>query len=200
MYAYTIGMVPMPPDFRYRDVFLKGKPQHGRLDAFRLRHPKMSNGRRAKLFSPFDALKGFSEAVSAKDVLYEDRVTLAPEDAEALDRQLSILHSLTWNGRMARTNQVRVEVTYFEPCSDINHEAYGYRGRYRTADGICMNVDAEVTKTILVDRTRIPLDAVRKIAIRSGNNLPESSLPPDREQGIPEETQGRQGGTVSYDV
>ena len=46
----------------------------------------MPCSRRAKIFAPFDALKGFSEAVASKDVLYRDRVILTPEDQEELDR------------------------------------------------------------------------------------------------------------------
>ena len=71
----------MPADFRYRDVFLKGKPQHDRFDLFRIRHPSMDVGRRAKIFSPFDALKGFNEAIASKDVLYRERVELSDEDS-----------------------------------------------------------------------------------------------------------------------
>ena len=63
----TIGRMDMPEDFRYKDVFLKGRPQHSRYDAFRLRHPCMDIGHRAKIFSPFDALKGFSDAISGID-------------------------------------------------------------------------------------------------------------------------------------
>ena len=106
----------MPVNFRYREVFLKGKPCHDRLDAFRIRHPSMDRGRRAKIFAPFDALKGFSEAVAAKDVLYEERITLSQEDQEELNRRLAILHGLTYNGRMARANRVQVTVTHLLPA------------------------------------------------------------------------------------
>ncbi len=157
----TIGMMAMPAGFRYRDVFLKGRPQHEQLDAFLVRHPKMDAGRRAKIFAPFDALRGFNEAVAAKDELYEDRAVLSREDAEELSRKLEILSSLTQHSRMARKNRVQVTVTYFESCSDENHEAYGRRGRYRTVSGICRNVDAEVTRTLQVDGRRIPLDDIR---------------------------------------
>lgn len=58
----SVGVMAMPADFRYREVFLKGKPKHDRFDLFRARHPSMDVGRRAKIFSPFDALKGFNEA------------------------------------------------------------------------------------------------------------------------------------------
>lgn len=58
-----LGHMDMPADFPYRDVLAKGRPRHDRLDSFRIRHPQMDPGRRAKLFAPFDALRGFSEAI-----------------------------------------------------------------------------------------------------------------------------------------
>ena len=153
----------MPVNFRYRDVFLKGKPQHGQYDSFRIRHPGMDIRKRAKIFAPFDALKGFNEAVSAKNVLYHDMTAPSEEDAAELDRRLKILHGLTYNSRMARANHVQVTVTYYEPCRDADHEDYGLRGQYKTICGICRNVDTEVTKTILIGKARLPLENVRKI-------------------------------------
>ena len=158
-----IGVMTMPADFRYREVFLKGKPRHDQYDPFRIRHPRMNQGHRAKIFAPFDALKGFNEAVSAKEVLYESRIELSPEDAAELDRRLSILHNLTYNSRMARTNRVQVSVTYYQPCLDPNHDDYGLRGQYQTITGICWNVDAEVSRTILIDKMKISLDNVLRI-------------------------------------
>lgn len=158
-----IGMMPMPVDFRYRDVFIKGKPKHGPYDPFRIRHPGMDVRRRAKIFAPFDALKGFNEAIGAKDILYQDMTVLSEEDTAELDRRLRILHSLTYNSRMARANHVQVKVTFFEPCRDRDHEDYGLKGQYKAISGICLNVDTEVTKTILVGSSRISLEDVRKI-------------------------------------
>lgn len=159
----AIGVMTMPADFRYREVFLKGKPRHDQYDPFRARHPRMNRGHRAKIFAPFDALKGFNEAVASKDVLYEDRVELNPEDSAELDRRLSILHNLTYNSRMARANSVLVSVTYYQPCQDQEHDAYGLRGQYHTITGICWNVDAEVNRTITVDRMKLSLDDVIRI-------------------------------------
>lgn len=158
-----IGAMAMPANFRYREVFLKGRPRHDRFDSFRKKHPGMDVGRRAKIFAPFDALKGFHEAVAAKDVLYRDREVLSEEESAELNRRLEILHGLTYNGRMARANRVQVTVTWYEVCDDKNREDYGLRGQYRTVSGICRNVDAEVTNTILVGQTRISLEDVRKI-------------------------------------
>ena len=160
---HTIGAMAMPADFKYREVFLRSRPQHDRCDRFSIRHPKMNVGKRAKIFAPFDALAGFSEAVAAKDVKYVERVELCDEDRTELNRRLDILRNLTYTGRMARANRVTVRVTYFVPCADKHHEAYASRGQYRTVEGICWNVDAEVTKTILVDKMRIPMGDIVKV-------------------------------------
>jgi len=160
--------MPMPAQFRYRDVFLKGKPRHDQYDNFSIRHPRMDTGHRAKIFSPFDALKGFNEAIAAKDVLYENRIEPSDEEKAELNSRLQILHNLTFNTRMARQNRVRVRVTYFDACSDVNHEAFGKRGRYETAEGICWNVDAELNNTITIDRRVIPLDDLLCIEDTSG--------------------------------
>ena len=151
-----IGAMAMPVNFRYRDVFLKGRPKHDRYDSFRIRHPQMPPGKRAKLFAPFDALRGFDFAILMKNEIYTNRVIMSPEGREELDRRLSVLHNLTYNSRMARVNRPQVAVTYYEPCSDINSEAYGSQGQYKTITGICRNVDTEVTKTILVSVARAP--------------------------------------------
>ena len=54
----------LPSSFRYKNVLEKGKPVHDKYDSFSLRHPAMDLSRRAKIFSPFDALKGFGGELS----------------------------------------------------------------------------------------------------------------------------------------
>ena len=164
----AVGYMTMPAEFPYRDVFLIGKPQHDRFDLFSAKHPKMDVGHRAKIFAPFDALKGFSEAVASKDVRYVDYVELQDEDREELNRRLEILHNLTWNGRMARQNRVLVSITYYEPCMDINSEAYGLKGQYRTVSGICRSVDPDITGTVTVDQKRISFENILKIENTAG--------------------------------
>ena len=167
----AIGYMPMPASFSYRDVFFKGKPKHEKYDDFSIRHPRMDAGHRAKIFAPFDALKGFNEAVSAKDVLYEDKKEPEEEDKAAINEKLSILHSLTMNSRMAKENRVRVEVTCFIPCTDVNHEAFGRKGQYRTITGICRYVDGEVLREICIDQTKIPFDNILRITIEERWNF-----------------------------
>ena len=147
----AIGVMPMPEDFKYAGVFRKGKPQHDFYDTFRIRHPKMAAGKRAKIFAPFDALTGFSEAHLAE-----------------LNRRLAILHGLTRNGRLARQNRVTVDVTYYAPCTDENSEARGIRGQYRTLRGICERVDREIGQTVRVDGTSIAFADILRIESPAG--------------------------------
>ncbi len=158
----------MPAEFRNRKVFLKRMPRHDRFDQFRIRHPRMSAGHRAKIFSPFDALKGFDEAVSSKNVLYEERRDPVQEDRDELNRRINILRNLTWNGRMAGANRVQVSVTYYVPCSDADSEAYGLRGQYRTVTGICWKVDPEVFRIIQIDKKIIGFEDILRIESEEG--------------------------------
>ncbi len=154
-----VGYMAMPADFRYRSVVLKGKPE------IPTKHPSMDTGRRAKIFAPFAALKGFEEAVASKEVLYQERLQVDEEEREEIDRRIGILHNLTYNSRMARANRVWVAVRYFVPCTDKDNFAYGYRGQYVTVEGIVWKADP-VNGTLLVDRTRIPMKDIVSIEAR----------------------------------
>ena len=157
-----IGTVPRPAKFRYWDVFFKGKPQHETFDPFRIKHPNMDTGRRAKIFAPFDALKGFREEVSSRNTLYEPFREVTSEEAQELNRQLTILHNLTYHSRIAEANRVQVSVTYYEPCTDEDPDACR-PGRYLTVSGICRKVDRDVEGILLVDCIKIPLASILQI-------------------------------------
>lgn len=159
----TVGYMSMPDGFRYREVFMKGKLQHEMFDKFSVRHPKMDVGKRAKIFAPFDALKGFNEAIADKEIPYVRQKELSDEDKAKLGHQLNVLHSLTYNSHLERQNFVTVTVTYFEPCSDPNSEAYGIKGLYQTVTGICWKVDAEVEKEIIIASLRIDFGRIYSI-------------------------------------
>lgn len=63
---YSIEDEPVVSDsFRYSETYKAGRPVHERFDSFSLKHPSMDLSRRAKIFSPFDALKGFKDAIDA---------------------------------------------------------------------------------------------------------------------------------------
>ena len=171
-----IGAMAMPAGFKYRDVYLRGKPRHERLDSFSARHPPMSCARRAKLFHSFDALKGFGDAVADKEVLYEEKRTLTQEETELLNERIVRLWQMTRNGRLAREHPMEVEVTYFEPCRDKNHAAYGEKGRYLLARGVCRRVDPVVDKTIAVGDRLISLFDVAGIEGKELSDIWQEAL------------------------
>lgn len=165
----TVGAMPMPAGFRYADVYMQGRPRHGSAgriqtyDAFYKKHPPMDRTRRAKIFAPFDALRGFQDAIASKRVLYEPRRDLTEGEKEDLDRRLETLYRLTANGRLARENRVTVTVTRFVPCGDPEHEAFGKQGKYEPVTGIVRKVDPARRVIILFDSGAIPVEDVVEI-------------------------------------
>lgn len=153
------GEIPMPAGFRYREILERGKPRHTKTDPFRIRHPSMDPGRRAKLFAPFDALRGFSDAVSAKRELYEARRERSEEDLNRLDRRVQILQ---------KSLPLTVSVTFYEPCTDIHSEAFGSKGRYPVLTGLCTRVDPHKGPCLYVDGRRILFSDIYSIESPDG--------------------------------
>ena len=153
--------IKIPKGFRYSEVLRRGKPVHEKFDSFSIRHPSMPLEKRAKIFSPFDALKGFSEAISAKDVIYEYRKTLSDEDMRVLDQKLCLLRQLTINSKASRISSIPVEVTYFHRLEDPDMQEE--KGSYLTDSGILRKVDDFSRILILNDDTRIPIDDIISI-------------------------------------
>lgn len=150
--------ITIPKGFRYSEVLHRGKPVHEKFDSFSVKHPSMPLEKRAKIFSPFDALKGFNEAISSKDVIYEYRKTLSDEELRILDQKLYLLRQLTINSKAACAGSIPVEVTYFRPLED--QDMHEEKGSYLTNNGILKKVDDLSRMLILNDDTRIPIDDI----------------------------------------
>ena len=165
-YEYPVlGYVPMPENFRYKDVILRGRPCHDPGSRFRIKHPKMPCSRRAKIFAPFDALRGFNEAVASKEIFYTERPELSEDEKEQLNNKLAILHKLTINRKEAKKNAPLVKVTFYQPCLDELNDSYGKGGTLETITGICRRVDAVVTCTITIEDQVIALDDIVYISV-----------------------------------
>lgn len=160
--------VQVPVNFKYREAYERGRPRHGRTDEFSLRHPRMDVGRRAKIFAPFAALRGFEGEIASQEVRYVPRQDLSAEDARALDRTLAALREACADSRRVRAHPVTVRVTFFVPCSDPHHGAFGSLGRYESVTGVCRGVDPDVERTIRVDGTALSLADVAQITVLSG--------------------------------
>ena len=134
-----IGKMTCPAGFKYAYVLEYGKPVHD--EYFRMKHPPMPYGKRAKLFAPFAALKGFEEEVRSKEVLYVRKRDLDADEFYDLNEKLKLLHEKTKTRRLARQNRVVAEIEYYVPCTDDHSDAYKTRGRYVTVTGEVEEVD-----------------------------------------------------------
>lgn len=159
--------IQMPANFRYRDVSRKGRPVHAPMDAFSIRHPAMPLSRRAKIFSPFDALEGFNEAIASKDIIYVPKKILSEDERAELDRKVLLLRKQVSGSGSCREHPLRVRLEYFVPCSDPASDAYGNLGIYMTITGICRGVDP-VRRLIHIDDLEIPVDRISQLAVYDG--------------------------------
>ena len=161
-----IGTMAMPADFIYRNVFAGGMPVHNKWDRFHAKHPPMSVGRWAKIFSPFDALKGFDEAISSKEETYIRRIELDEDGKRDLERAITILHGYTYNSRMAKKNRIMVTVSHFRK------KAGSVKGKYIDTDGMVLSVD-DIYKNITLEtdkeRTVIDFSDIREIRPENAN-------------------------------
>ena len=156
----------LPVERKYRGAFERCRPEHEPRDDFSIRHPKMQLSQRAKIFSPFAALRGFEEAIDEKLERYVDKRELTEEEQAALDRILTELYEQTRNLRAAREKPVRATVTFYVPCPDENHEAYGLRGSYETLTGRVWKVDPVLTKTLRIGEAVIEFADIAEIRIQ----------------------------------
>ena len=147
-------VMEMPEDFLYKSVIEKGPPHHEPYDDFWIKHPPMPPSRRAKIFSPFAALRGYEEKIADTLVEYEQKKELTEGEIEELDRKLNILWKLTRNSVELKRVSVRVSVTYYVPCADKDSKAYGTQGRYITEQGVVRQVTPKVLR---LDEKKIPL-------------------------------------------
>ena len=150
----------------YQRALSRGRPKHSRCDDFSLKHPRMQLSQRAKIFSPFSALTGFEEAIEEKVQVYVEKRELNDEEQEALEAALLRLHDLTKNLRMAKENRVTAAVTFFVPCADANHEAYGRGGCYERYTGTVWKVDPILTKSLLIGDRTIEFSELAEIVIQ----------------------------------
>ena len=69
---------------KYRSAFRQERPKHTDDAEFAFRHPRMNLDRRAKIFSPFAALKGFEEEIDSKLEEYALGTEAAEEEQEGM--------------------------------------------------------------------------------------------------------------------
>lgn len=116
---------------KYDDIIHLPRPES--------KHPHMSNSDRAKIFSPFAALKGHIEAIHEKETPRVNRIDLSEEMAAVLNKKLLLLEK-----------DQHVSVTFF--ISDPGPDGSGgtAEGMYLTLSGIIRRIDS-ITRILEID-------------------------------------------------
>lgn len=99
-------------------------------------YPKMDRADRAKQFMPFDALKGFREALAEKERIIVPKRELSDEKKEELDYKLRQIRNM-----------------------DIITAEYFQNGEYLQATGVVSGVDKK-GRVLKIVNTGIPFDNI----------------------------------------
>ena len=129
----------------YQDILYCSRPVS--------RHPKMSIENRAKLFTPFSALRGFDIEIltQEQDRLLVPQISLASDREEEIYRLLNGLHQGDW-----------ATVTYFVP---VKHIAGQLLGEYTVASGAVKNVD-DVEQLLVLEGYPIPFGNIHALTVQ----------------------------------
>lgn len=118
---------------KYDDIIHRERPVDE--EVFR-RHPRMSPENRAKIFSPFSALRGYDERLAEENVklLQQKQMELSEEESKILSEKLQQVEK-------GRT----IVVTCFRPDSPTSEKGYytKIRGRVKSIDKIYRHLEIE---------------------------------------------------------
>ena len=129
----------------YQDILYCSRPVS--------RHPKMSIENRAKLFTPFSALRGFDIEIltQEQDRLLVPQISLASDREEEIYRVLNGLHQGDW-----------ATVTYFVP---VKHIAQQLLGEYTVVSGEVKRVD-DVEQLLVLEGYSTPLGNIHALTVQ----------------------------------
>lgn len=140
---------------KYGDIIEMERPQ---TEESLRKHPRMTLQNRAKIFSPFAALRGYDEQLAAEKQRTE-RVTkriLTEEEMSTLSDRL-----------MQVTKGMTITVCYF--AEDVAHPEIPPMGNYITLTGKAENIDT-VFHILQINKTVIPFENLLEI---SGDDIME---------------------------
>ena len=129
----------------YQDILYCSRPVS--------RHPKMSIENRAKLFTPFSALRGFDIEIltQEQDRLLVPQISLASDREEEIYRVLNGLHQGDW-----------ATFTYFVP---VKHIAQQLLGEYTVVSGEVKRVD-DVEQLLVLEGYPIPFGNIHALTVQ----------------------------------
>lgn len=117
------------------------------------KHPRMLIEDRAKIFAPFAALKGYEEAIKAKQRIVVPRIELSEEAKEYLDLQLGKI-----GGLLAKDLHPIISVVYFQK----EKERFEEGGEYLQFTGMVAKF-SETSRILQIVEKRLPLEDIYHI-------------------------------------
>lgn len=129
----------------YQDILYCSRPVS--------RHPKMSIENRAKLFTPFSALRGFDIEILTQE---QDRLLIPQEDLSD-GQQEAVWHTLN---NLQRGDWATV--TYFVP---VKHIAQQLLGEYTVVSGEVKRVD-DVEQLLVLEGYPIPFGNIHALTVQ----------------------------------
>ena len=135
---------------KYKDLLHMEYPFKGRDMS---RHPRMRIEDRAKIFMPFAALRGYEEAIAAKERIVVPRVELSEESNEYLDLQLARIEQELLQGQ-----HPVITVVYFQKDKDSPLDG----GEYIRFTGMVARFDKTARILQIVDK-RLRLEDIYRI-------------------------------------
>lgn len=118
-----------------------------------IKHPRMRLEDRAKIFAPFAALKGYEEAIAAKQKIVVPRIELSEESKEYLDLQLGEIDQL-----LSRGQHPVITVVYFKKDKSSNTED----GEYIRFTGMVAKFD-QTSHILQIVEKRLRLEDIYSI-------------------------------------
>ena len=106
------------------------------MSSYKNIHPKMDRENRAKQFMPFDALKGFREALEEKERVVVPKRELSEEQKEELDFKLR---------QIRKMDMIKVE--------------YFHDGEYVQVTGVVSRID-ETSRVLKIVNTKIEFEDI----------------------------------------
>ena len=134
--------------------------------ADRIKHPRMSLADRAKIFSPFAALKGYEEAIEAKQKIVVPRIELSEESKEYLDGQLNKIEAL-----LEVKQHPIITTVYFQKDKNCGDEG----GEYIQFTGMVAKFDP-TSRVIQIVEKRLKLDDIYSIEGEDLNSLDKLTI------------------------
>lgn len=129
----------------YQDILTLSRPIS--------KHPKMAIANRAKLFTPFSALRGFDIEIltQEQDRLLVPQISLASDREEEIYRVLNGLHQGDW-----------ATVSYFIPVKTIGNQTLG---EYTMVSGEVKRVD-DVEQLLVLEGASIPFGNIHSLVVQ----------------------------------